>query len=97
MHWATWIFGATAEMLRLDYLSCVLTVLSTLLIGKKLWHGWIIAGVNSVVICVIGMRTAQFGFVPANLFCIALYANNLWNWRPKTEQQAARSCFKVEQ
>ncbi len=65
----------------LDYVSCVLTVLSTVLIGKKLWHGWIIAAVNSVLICVIGMRTAQFGFVPANLFCVGLYANNLRSWR----------------
>lgn len=70
-------------MLRLDYLSCVLTVLSTVLVGKKLWQGWVIAGANSVVICIIGMRTAQFGFVPANLFCIGLYANNLWSWRSK--------------
>jgi hypothetical protein len=68
-------------MLRLDYLSCLLTVLSTVLVGKKLWQGWVIAGVNSILICVIGMRTAQFGFVPGNLFCIGLYANNLWSWR----------------
>jgi hypothetical protein len=31
-------------MLRLDYLSCLLTVLSTVLVGKKLWQGWVIAG-----------------------------------------------------
>lgn len=68
-------------MLRLDYISCVLTVVSTILVGKKMWHGWIIAAVNSVVICVIGVRTAQIGFVPANLFCIGLYANNLSQWR----------------
>lgn len=70
-------------MLRLDYLSCVLTVISTFLVGKKLWQGWVIAGANSLIICIIGMRTAQFGFVPANLFCIGLYANNLWSWRSK--------------
>jgi hypothetical protein len=70
-------------MIRLDYLSCFLTVLSTILLGKKLWQGWVIAGVNSIILCIIGMRTAQFGFVPANLFCIGLYANNLLNWRPK--------------
>ena len=70
-------------MLRLDYLSCVLTVLSTVPIGKKLWHGWVVAGANSVVVCIIGVRTAQFGFVPANLLCIGLYASNLWNWRFK--------------
>ena len=71
-------------MLRLDYLSCCLTILSTILVGKKRWQGWIIAGANSAIICVIGLRTAQFGFVPANLFCLGLYANNVWNWRLKT-------------
>jgi hypothetical protein len=70
-------------MPKLDYISCVLTVISTVLVGRKLWQGWIVAAVNSVIICVIGMRTAQFGFVPANLFCMGLYANNLWNWRGK--------------
>lgn len=70
-------------MLRLDYLSCLLTIVSTVLVGKKLWHGWIVAAVNSVVICLIGLRTAQFGFVPANLFCIGLYASNVSSWRPK--------------
>jgi hypothetical protein len=27
------------HLIRLDYLSCVLTVLATVLIGKKLWQG----------------------------------------------------------
>jgi hypothetical protein len=31
--------------------------------------------------CVIGLRTAQLGFIPANLFCIVLYAFNLRTWR----------------
>lgn len=70
-------------MLRLDYLSCVLTILSTVLVGKKLWQGWVVAGANSIIICVIGMRTAEFGFLPGNLFCIGLYANYVWNWRLK--------------
>ena|SRR5215467_7026102 len=69
------------SMLRLDYISCALTVVSTLLVGKKLWQGWIVAGANSAIICLIGIRTAQFGFVPANLFCIALYSYNLRTWR----------------
>jgi nicotinamide riboside transporter PnuC len=66
---------------RLDYVSCVLTVLSTILIGKRYWEGWILAGVNSVVVCVIALKTAQLGFIPANLFCIILYAFNLRSWR----------------
>jgi hypothetical protein len=71
------------HIIRLDYLSCVLTVLATVLIGRKLWQGWVVAAVNSAVVCVIGVRTAQFGFVPANLLCIALYAGNLFHWRFK--------------
>jgi hypothetical protein len=40
-----------------------------------------VAGANSLVVCVIASRTAQFGFIPANLFCVALYSYNVWNWR----------------
>ena len=68
-------------VLRLDYVSCALTILSTILIGRRLWQGWVIAGANSMLICIIAVRTAQFGFVPANLFCLALYAHNLVSWR----------------
>jgi hypothetical protein len=73
--------------LRLDYISCVLTVLGTVLLGKKLWQGWVVAAINSAVVCVIGLRTAQFGFVPANLVCIALYASNLFTWRLRLPPQ----------
>jgi len=66
---------------RLDYLSCVLTIVSTILVGKRCWEGWILAAINSVVVCLIGFRTAQFGFIPANLFCIGLYAVNVRSWR----------------
>lgn len=68
-------------MLRLDYLSCVLTVASTILVGRRYWEGWALAGVNSIIICVIGLRTAQIGFVPANIFCIVVSAINLRAWR----------------
>ena len=68
-------------VLRLDYLSCVLTILSTILVGRRCWEGWILAAINSVIICVIGIRTAQVGFIPANLFCIVLYGVNLRAWR----------------
>ncbi len=67
-------------MLRLDYLSCVLTVASTILIGKRCWEGWLLAAINSIIICSIALKTAQLGFIPANLFCIVLYAYNLRSW-----------------
>ena len=68
-------------VLRLDCLSCVLTVFSTILVGRRCWEGWVLAAANSLIICVIGLRTAQLGFIPANLFCIVLYAVNLRTWR----------------
>jgi hypothetical protein len=76
-------------MYHLDYISCFLTILSTVLIGKRLWFGWIIAALNSLVVCVIGVQTAKYGFLPGNLLCIVLYAHNLTNWRPATQKEAA--------
>jgi len=72
-------------VLRLDYLSCILTVASTILVGKRHWEGWMLAAVNSVLFCVIGFKTEQFGFIPANLFCIVLYGLNLRTWRKASE------------
>ncbi len=68
-------------MIRLDYLSCLLTICSTILVGRRCWEGWVLAAINSVIICLIGLRTSQLGFIPANIFCIALYAVNLRTWR----------------
>jgi len=68
-------------VIRLDYLSCLLTICSTILVGRRCWEGWVLAAINSVIICLIGLRTSQLGFIPANLFCIALYAVNLRSWR----------------
>jgi len=66
---------------RLDYLSCVLTIVSTILVGRRYWEGWALAGINSVVICVIGFKTAQLGFIPANRICMVMSAINLRAWR----------------
>ncbi len=68
-------------MFRLDYFSCLLTVLSTVLVGRKMWYGLIVAGLNSILICFIGLRTGQLGFIPANLFCIAIYIMSIRSWR----------------
>ena len=68
-------------MFRLEYLSCVLTIASTVLVGRRCWEGWALAGVNSIVVCVIGFQTAQMGFIPANIFCMVMSALNLRAWR----------------
>jgi hypothetical protein len=66
---------------RLDYLSCMLTIVSTILVGRRCWEGWLLASVNSFIICIIGIKTAQLGFIPANVFCIAASVINLRAWR----------------
>jgi hypothetical protein len=67
-------------MFRLDYLSCFLTVVATILVGKKMWSGLVVSGVNSLIVCVIGLHTSQYGFIPANVFCICINAFNLRAW-----------------
>jgi hypothetical protein len=78
-------------MFRLDYLSCALTILSTCLVSRRMWQGWVVASLNSVIICVIGFRTAQLGFVPANLFCLALYMHAIYKWTRRPEETASPS------
>jgi hypothetical protein len=67
-------------MFRLDYLSCFLSILATILIGRRMWTGLVLAGVNSLIVCVIGLHTSQYGFIPANVFCICINAFNLRSW-----------------
>jgi hypothetical protein len=68
-------------LFRPDYVSCLLTIVSTVLVGRRFWQGWVLAAINSVIICVIAVKTNQTGFIPANLFCIVLYGFNLRAWR----------------
>ena len=85
-------------MLRLDYLSCVLTVASTILIGRRCWEGWALAGVNSVIICIIGLRTDQLGFIPANIFCVVMSGINLYAWRrSRTVEERPTADLKLTQ
>jgi len=70
----------TVAMFRLDYLSCFLTVVATILVGRKMWTGLVVSGVNSLIVCVIGLHTSQYGFIPANVFCICINVFNLRAW-----------------
>jgi len=78
------------QIFRLDYLSCFLTIVATVLVGRKMWTGLVISGINSLIVCVIGMHTSQYGFIPANMFCICIYACSLRSWlkAPKNEPEA---------
>src|SRR5271168_1670884 len=67
-------------MFHLDYLSCFLTVLATILLARKSWIGLLVAIANSLIVCVIGLRTSQLGLIPANLFCIGVYAFSMRPW-----------------
>src|SRR6202040_1912865 len=67
-------------MFRLDYLSCLLSVIATILVGRKMWTGLVVSGVNSLIVCVIGLHTSQYGFIPANVFCICINAFSLRAW-----------------
>src|SRR6201994_4961187 len=82
-------------MFHLDSLSCLLTVLATVLLGRKSWTGLLISIVNSMIVCVIGFRTSQFGFIPANLICICVYAFSVRSWVKKTHTHRIRPAMGV--
>jgi len=84
------IISLFGPLFRLDYISCVLTIVSTVLLGRRYWQGWIIAGANSVLICVIALRTAQTGFIAANVFCVLIYGYNVMKWRSEGEFSGQR-------
>jgi hypothetical protein len=77
-------------MFRLDYLSCLLTVVATILVGRKRWTGLVVSCVNSLIVCVIGLHTSQYGFIPANVFCVCINAFNLRAWL-KVQKDPAES------
>ena len=68
------------ETFHLDYLSCLLSILSTVLVGRKLWFGFVVSIANSLIVCAIGFHTLQFGFIPVNLFCIGINAFYVRSW-----------------
>jgi hypothetical protein len=70
-------------MFHLDYLSCFLTVLATILLARKSWTGLLIAILNSLIVCAIALQTSQLGFIPANLFCICVYGFSMRSWFKK--------------
>lgn len=75
-------------LFRLDYISCLLTILATFLVGRKLWSGLALSILNSLIVCVIAVHTSQYGFIPANVFCIGIYAFSIRSWLTKAQKTA---------
>src|ERR1700679_3737925 len=87
------IGGSVFAMFHLDYLSCSFTILATILLARKSWIGLLVAIANSLIVCVIGLRTSQLGFIPANLFCICVYVSSMRPWlkeQPHTNRDQAQ-------
>jgi hypothetical protein len=74
------IGGSVFAMFHFDYLSCFLAVLATILLARKSWIGLLVAIANSLIVCVTGFRTSQLGFIPANMFCMGVYAFSMRTW-----------------
>jgi hypothetical protein len=64
-------------MFHLDYLSCFLAVLATILLAPKSWIGL------SLLVCAIGLRTSQLGFISTSLFSICVYVFSMRSWLKK--------------
>jgi hypothetical protein len=72
--------GSAFAMFRLDYVSCFLTIVATVLVARQSWTGLVVSSMNCLIVCVIGLRTSQFGFIPGNLFCICMYVFSIRSW-----------------
>jgi hypothetical protein len=84
-------------MFRLDYL-LPSHYIGDRPLGRKSWTGLLISIVNSLIVCLIGFRTSQFGFIPANLVCICVYAFSIRSWLKKTNtRQIAEPVIPVIQ
>jgi hypothetical protein len=45
---------------------------------------------------VISVRTAQLGFVPANLFCLGIYAYNMLEWHRDSHSELGSVTLKPQ-
>jgi hypothetical protein len=83
-------------MFHLDYLSCLLTILTTILLARKSWIGLLVAIFNGLIVCAIGLRMSQFDLIPANLFCICVYAFSMRPWlrNENTQIEIRRTAFE---
>ena len=50
-------------------------------VGRKLWQGWIVMILASVLWIVFGLRTRQYGFSVASMAFLVVYSRNLRAWR----------------
>lgn len=83
-------------MSHLDYVSCILTIVATFLVGRKSWMGLLLSIINSLIVCVIAFRTGQFGFIPANLFCICVYSFSIRSWTARPQMHRTETPSVVE-
>ena len=74
---------------RLDYVSCILTISVDHLARTPLLGRLGLVAINSVIICVIGLRTAQTGIHPGELFCLVVSAMNVYSWRRARSLEAS--------
>jgi hypothetical protein len=69
-------------MIHLDWVCGAMALLSTFVLGKKKWYGWLISATTNALFVVLNARAHLWGVVPVSLFCCIL---NLWNmvkwWR----------------
>lgn len=80
--------------MRWDIISATLTLASMLAIGQKKWQGWGLAFLNSVTVCILAVHVApkQWALIPTNLFCLVIYARNLFIWqRDERRQRVTRA------
>ena len=83
-------------MFHLDYLSCLLTVLATILLARKSWIGLLVAIFNSLIVCAIGLRTPQqlYSSEPILHLCIHIQHATVALGTNRDKIEITRSAFE---
>jgi hypothetical protein len=61
----------------------------------EILDGLLLSIVNSLIVCLISFRTSQFGFIPANLVCICVYAFGIRSWLKKANTRTGSPGLSV--
>ena len=72
-------------LMNLPLMTSILSVVWILVVGQRKWWGHLFGLANCLIFTLIALRPGQWGYLPSNVVCFAIYARNAVKWRIATE------------
>jgi nicotinamide riboside transporter PnuC len=73
------------SQVNLPLITSILSVVCILVVGQRKWWGHLFGLANCILFTVIALRPGQWGYLPSNIVCFAIYARNAVRWRIGSE------------